>query len=563
MNEKQVSDLLAGLLENQEKEHDLMEKLTGNPEPGAEVAELVDLARELSSMPVVAPSAAFRSQARRRLLSRLQPHLSWRQRLSHRFQETAAVIGAVLLPRKQAVVWLFALLLFFIAGGGAVYSAEAALPGEPLYPVKTSTENLRLSWARDEIQVGQLHLLFAARRAGEIARMAAQGRPEPINETAHHYVRHVAAVHDTVQKYDGAGELVSDFHENMSAQELALAQVSAMAPPAAQPGLDRAMAATTESRVAAQELIVAAAPEITTKTDLRLGYAGERLAAAANFLALGYLELADSAMNEYSSQVDEVVSLVASSEAPVQAELAGLLAQRLAIHDGVLSQVEERAPEAALPGIQRARAASAHGRNVVNAIMEARSHPGYTPVVPADQTGPPARPTPAGPPAHVTTGPPGLSQTPAPAASGGAGTPPDGGGPPIWVTVGPPGQDSPGQGNQGQGPSKGKQGKHKGNRDRPVLDGDYDGQGALEAGDQGQGSQGQGNQGQGQGNQGQGQGNQGNQGNQGPGQGNQGNQGQGQGNQGQGQGQGNQGKGQGQGNQGQGQGNPGNPSDPP
>jgi hypothetical protein len=554
MNEKELSDLLAGLLGNKESERDLTVNPIDGPEPRTEVVELVDLASELRSMPVPAPSAAFRSQARRRLLARLQPRLSWRQRLLNQLQERAAAIGSALLPRKQAVVWLIILLLFFIAGGGAVYSAEAALPGETLYPVKTSTENLRLTWARDDIRAGELHLLFATRRVSEIARMAERGRIEPINETARNYVQHVVTVHDTVQKYHGAGALVSDFHENMSAQELALARVSGVAPPAAHPGIDLAMAATTESRVAAQELMVATAPEATTKTDLRLGYAGDRLEAASIFLALGHLELADSAMNEYSSQVDEVVSLVASSDAAVQDELASLLAQRLAIHDGVLSQVEARAPEAALPGIQRARAASAHGRNVVDTIMEARPHPGGKPVVPA------------GPPAHVTTGPPveppGTLQTPGPPASGVGDTPP-GGGPPSGVTVGPPGQEIPGQGNQGQGPSKGKEGKYRRNADQPVLNGGSDGQGTLEEGDQG--NQGQGNQGQGQGNQGQG--------NQGPSQGNQGQGNQGQGNQGQGnQGQGNQGQGQGQGNQGQGQGNQGqgqgnqgqgNPGSPP
>jgi hypothetical protein len=540
MNDEELSALLAGYLESAEVGHNLAEGPGSGSKEAAEVMELANLANELRSIPPVSPSAAFRSQARRRLLAQLAPRLPWHERLLKPLltplkEATAAVAGA-LWPRRPALVWLLILLFVFVAGG-TVYSAEAALPGEALYPVKTSAESLRLSMARDEIRASELHLLFANRRVNEMARLAEEGRAEPIHLATRNYIQHVAKVHDTLQTYEYAGLLVYAFHEGITGQELALAQVSVAVPASARLDIDRAMAVATDSRMAAQELMIAAAPDVVAIMDLRLQFAGERLTAVSTLITLGRVDLTESAMHEYSKQVDEAVSLVVTSGAAVEADLASMVAQRLAIHETVLSRVEAGAPASALPAIQRAQAASAHGRNVVNAIMEGRSKPLPRPVEPPGQASPGA-----GPPAEV----PGAFHTPGAGAADDATTTPPGGGPPFWVTPGQgnqgqgnqgqgnqgqgnQGQGNQGQGNQGQGPSKGKQGKDKGSQGYPELD-----EGIQEQGSQGQsnGAQGPGNQGQGNqepGNQGQGNqepGNQG-QGNQEPGNQGQGNQGQG------------------------------------
>jgi hypothetical protein len=511
MNDKELSDLLAGYLESAEAEHDLVAYLDSDAEQKAEVVALAKLAGELRSMPATAPSAVFRRQARRRLIAQLLPRLSWHKRLLQRLQAAAAAVSDARLPRRQAVIWLLLLMLVIVVSGGTLYSAEAALPGEALYPVKTSNESLRLAWARDEIHAGELHLMYATRRVNEIARLAQQGRAEPIRETSRNYAQHVATVQGTLQKLESGVPLVITFHKVVSAQELALAQVSGAAPPSARLDIDHALAVATDSRMVVQEFMLVLAPDIVTSTDLRLQFAGERLGAASSFMAWGNLALAESALNEYSSQVDEAVALVLSSGVAAEDELVNLLAERLALHETTLRAVEANAPAAASAGLQRARAASANGRNVVNAIMEGRLNPMGIPVEPPGQAAPAlGSPTPGegSPPAGLPTGVPAASRTPGARATGVVTTPP-GGGPPAWVTTGPPGE-----GNQGQGQSKGNEGKGQG---KNGLDNPGQGQGSQGQGNQGQGNQGQGNQGQG--NQGQGNQEQGNQG--------QGNQGQG------------------------------------
>jgi hypothetical protein len=545
MNDQELGDLLARYLERTDSQHNSVEEPGVDVQAAAEVVELASLARELRHMPAVAPSTAFRRQARRRLLARLSPRLPWHERFVAHVHALVATLTGSRLRARPAVAWIGVLLLLFMLAGTA-YSVEAALPGDTLYPVKVSAEHARLAWTHDEVEAGEFHLLFARRRVNEMARLAAQGRSDPLPQAAHNYVQHMTTVQTAVQKHHYAVHLVYALHEATTGQELALAQMSGATPTSARVDIDQALAAAAESRIVAEELMLAAAVDVVAATDLRLQFADERLTAASTLLDWGQLERVEAAMNEYSSQVDKAVSLVETTGAAVEVDLAGRVAESLARHEVVLSEVEARAPAAALPGIQRARIASSHGRQVVDAIMESRPAPPNRPVVPPGQTVPPASsPTAdqispeAVPPVEM----PPSGQTPGAQATDVATTPP-GGGPPAWVTPGQSGQNNP-----GQGPHKGNAGKGKGNKNKPQLEGNGQPVGQEPTGQepadgtQGNQGQGQGNQGQGQGNQGQGQGNQGQgQGNQGQGQGNQGQGNQGQGNQGQGNpGQGNQG----------------------
>jgi hypothetical protein len=538
MSDPELSDLLAGYLERAETEYNATDEPGVDVQTAAEIVELAGLARELRHMPAVVPSAAFRRRARRRLQARLSPRLPWQERFVTRIGRLTTGLSGSWSRSRPAVAWLLVLLLLVMLGG-TVYSAEAALPGEALYPVKVSAEHLRLVMTRDEIQAGELHILFARRRVHEMARLAEQGRAHRLPQVARDYVQHVTTVQAAVQIHQQAGNLTRALHEASTGQELALVQVSGAVPISARLDVDRAVMAASESRLVTEVLMLAAAVDVVAATDLRLQFADSRLAAASTLIDWGQVELAEAAMFEYSSQVDEAVSLVTTSGLAMEAELAGRVAERLATHEVVLSEVEARAPAAALPGIQRAQTASSHGRHVVDTLMEARPAPPNRPVVPPGQIAPPASspaPEQVPPEAGPTIGVSPAGQTPGAQATIVATSPP-GGGPPAWVTPGGSGQN-----NQNQAPNKGNAGKAKGSKNKPLPEG-----GDLEPAGQSPGSevQGQGNQGQGQGNQGQGNQGQGNQGNQG--QGNQGNQGQG-----------NQGN-QGQGNQGQGQGNQGKP----
>jgi type II secretory pathway pseudopilin PulG len=73
------------------------------------------------------------------------------------------------------------LALGVVFGGGAttVAAAQAAQPGETLYPIKTWSEDVRLDWEKDLQAKLNLELEYTANRAGEIQQLLATGNVVP------------------------------------------------------------------------------------------------------------------------------------------------------------------------------------------------------------------------------------------------------------------------------------------------------------------------------------------------------------------------------------------------
>jgi len=71
---------------------------------------------------------------------------------------------------------LLALAICLGGAGATAYAAQGALPGDALYPVKTSIEEARVALSPDEATEGQLRLEFAQERMEETLALIAQGR---------------------------------------------------------------------------------------------------------------------------------------------------------------------------------------------------------------------------------------------------------------------------------------------------------------------------------------------------------------------------------------------------
>ena len=69
--------------------------------------------------------------------------------------------------------------LLFGGAGATVYAAQGSLPDESLYPVKTWSEDVRLSLAGSSQGQLDLTLDFTHRRVAEIAELRADGKPIP------------------------------------------------------------------------------------------------------------------------------------------------------------------------------------------------------------------------------------------------------------------------------------------------------------------------------------------------------------------------------------------------
>lgn len=101
-----------------------------------------------------------------------------------------------------------ALLVVVILFGGAsatAFAAQSALPGDALYPVKTSLEQTQITLANDAYNQAQLHLRFAQRRLDEIKELLAQGRTNDIQFASsefEHYIQQAMQASLLVQASD-------------------------------------------------------------------------------------------------------------------------------------------------------------------------------------------------------------------------------------------------------------------------------------------------------------------------------------------------------------------------
>ena len=80
------------------------------------------------------------------------------------------------LPLFKAMVVSILVLIFLVGSSITVYAAQSSLPGEPLYTIKSWSEDVRLSMTFSTKAKLNLTLDYTNRRVDEISRMAASGK---------------------------------------------------------------------------------------------------------------------------------------------------------------------------------------------------------------------------------------------------------------------------------------------------------------------------------------------------------------------------------------------------
>ena len=178
MKDDIIANILAEDLEAIEQgETTLGEALARHPEHRDELLELLPLVQAIKDLPPIMPRQGFRYTARARILreisARQQTHRSGRLKRVFNFSFPQ------LLLRPALSLAIVIVLLVATLSAGTVYAAGAALPGDTLYPVKTSVEDVRLALSGEEADAA-LYLQFAQERLEEINALAAHGRYEAI-----------------------------------------------------------------------------------------------------------------------------------------------------------------------------------------------------------------------------------------------------------------------------------------------------------------------------------------------------------------------------------------------
>lgn len=178
----------------------------------------------------------------------VQPFLGWFTRRLH-------------LPRTVAALALACVLLLalFFSGSGIVLAAESALPGDPLYPVKTTYEQAALRVSNNELTDAQLSVRFTQRRLMELNRLIAAGRYDNIDTSV---AQLAEQVNTTLTKLDAAAEknagqteeLAASLETILSYQNQVIASLIPVAPDPSRASLVKAMVVSQNGADAAQDI---------------------------------------------------------------------------------------------------------------------------------------------------------------------------------------------------------------------------------------------------------------------------------------------------------------------
>jgi hypothetical protein len=199
---KDIEQILAECLEAIEENRLSIEQCrTRYPEHWGELRRLLPLILTLRKAPHVVPSFSFRRDARRRLISRLPARLSfpksaWRVPYLSDLLNVLSQQG--LKPSFQMLAILL-VVIFLGTGIGAAYASGDTLPGEALYPIKRTVENLRLLLTFDDAHEARLQIEFAQRRIGEMKILAEMGQHEDIQDLVESYQSLLNGTNETLR----------------------------------------------------------------------------------------------------------------------------------------------------------------------------------------------------------------------------------------------------------------------------------------------------------------------------------------------------------------------------
>jgi len=170
-------ECLENLLNGQESLEQCLQKY---PEQAAELEPLLRTALSVNNAVAIQPSPEAKARGR------------------YQLQLKMAQIGK---PRRTPLfgwqprwaVAIMTVLLVFTLSGGTVLAANSSMPGNPLYPVKIATENVRVSMARSETAREAILATCADRRIAEVAYVVGKGNvsTEKVEAVAARYISQV------------------------------------------------------------------------------------------------------------------------------------------------------------------------------------------------------------------------------------------------------------------------------------------------------------------------------------------------------------------------------------
>ena len=173
--------------------NDCLERMAAGEDPGRCVRRYPEHAGELepllataATMSRAAESTVVRPEARAAGLARLNRAIADRgARRRSRLPFLSWPLG------RPALLGFVLVLLFAVAAGGTTMASEDAVPGDPLYWVKTTKETITLRMSGSDMARAHTHARLAGERGEEIGKLIVIGRTGEAEELVGRMDRHL------------------------------------------------------------------------------------------------------------------------------------------------------------------------------------------------------------------------------------------------------------------------------------------------------------------------------------------------------------------------------------
>lgn len=159
------------------------------PEKADELRPMLEAATWLHEQrQVVAPRPEFLAESRQRLMARLERESAnnYAQAPPKGLSSFWSALAALFTQKRFAYQFAIATLLIIflvVSTSGIAFASQWTIPGDPLYPVKTSLEKVQLALSFRDARRAQLQIAFAERRLVEIQNLVIENRSEYLHST--------------------------------------------------------------------------------------------------------------------------------------------------------------------------------------------------------------------------------------------------------------------------------------------------------------------------------------------------------------------------------------------
>lgn len=195
------------------------------PEFASELRDPLIAANMLRGVSPVKPSEAFRQKARPQLMAKLGPMPAGGVSLIEALRQKWTHFTFIPQTRRFSMAWMLALILVasVLVGGGTAYASDAAVPGQPLYGLDRSLEEIQSKRTHDPEAYVALQLAFADERLSEAHTLAGDAESEEFQEALDGYGETIAAIAQKVGSAEGIdlaalGALLDEALSNHDAQ---------------------------------------------------------------------------------------------------------------------------------------------------------------------------------------------------------------------------------------------------------------------------------------------------------------------------------------------------------